>query len=123
MINPRELRIGNYLKDKISGEWMIVDEIGENVGAIIIDRSKYPLQPGWEMDYILLTPEVLQKCGFGKGHVTLFDKGLKLNFFDGRAYIGNLTSTSATHVEGIKYIHQLQNLYFALTGDELPISL
>lgn len=73
-----------------------------------------------KLDGIPLTPELLKRCGFEKGinnpdyHdlrffvLTKIEEGYRLRNCD---YPGR----------DIKYLHQLQNLYFALTGEELTI--
>jgi hypothetical protein len=101
---------------------------------------------------IPLTPELLEKCGFEiKSGKTKFDnpergfdwtKG-SISILDGQFDIVYDYSGPCTHpdyhqghevilLEGggdynyaklnIKYLHQLQNLYYALTNEELPIT-
>jgi hypothetical protein len=75
-----------------------------------------------ECEPILLTEEWLLKFGF---NTTQWD-----NFNSHRLMIGNNDYTIVIYSDGnceigdvvtckIKYVHQLQNLYFALTGEEL----
>lgn len=73
---------------------------------------------------IALTPEMLKKClNYDKGHYTM--NGLRGYFvalhLGGKMYaefyIGQYS------VCKVEYLHQLQNLYFALTGEELEINL
>lgn len=40
-----------------------------------------------------------------------------------RKKAGDFVDFSANHYDHIQYVHQLQNLYFALTGEELNINL
>lgn len=79
---------------------------------------------------IPLTKEILLKCGFKKreGNNICWDLG---DFMIG--WYGNSFATWVVELKQgnnkvhfhsqIKSIHQLQNLYFALTGQELPINL
>jgi hypothetical protein len=133
-----ELRIGNWvypndenatpypvlglLKDKWICCWENV--IGD------IEYVKYSdAQP------ITLTPEILKKCGFEKvkdGKMPYWklvinrtevisieeDWSVGLNATDETSSQGY-----ATNENRCKYLHQLQNLYFALTGQELTINL
>lgn len=69
---------------------------------------------------IPLTPEWLERCGLHKKFWNS-DKDLKLEIYENKAYIGNNFSTNASIIHNINYVHQLQNLYFALTGEELQI--
>lgn len=125
MINPNELRIGNlvlhYGKSKhVSG----TNYLGLIRLEQILDVSENAIDP------IPLTPEWLEWCGFSmrKGNtgqvVYQFPVGrlaiyrLKyedwiIGVFDYNGGYINLCST--------KMVHQLQNLYFALIGEELII--
>jgi hypothetical protein len=121
MIKESELRIGNYVMDKVSGEWMIVDEIGENIGAILINRDKYPLPDGWCMEFIPLSDEAFNKLGFSKK--TCWGLGDFIIGLDGEDFIYSeftVIYNGITKVK-VKYVHQLQNLHYALTGEELEI--
>jgi len=115
MIPINELRIGNYILSdgiivKVTG---LSDEyriwwkwhLGDNVYNADNDRED-------QIDPIPLTMEILEKCGFSGAWTTI-------NGLD-----GNLMGVKLPELEyEIKYVHQLQNLYFALTGNELNITL
>lgn len=69
-----------------------------------------------ECEPIPLTEEWLLKFGFEPLGSSRFDfKIFTYYLYDGSFY--NQSSRLST----IKYVHQLQNLYFALTGEELKI--
>lgn len=81
--------------------------------------EKYPEN---KLKPIQLSGELLEKCGFKKVSELIFDHkdGHTIRYMVDRYWYyvkitGNLCS--------IEYLHQLQNLYFALTGNELPIEL
>lgn len=130
MIKANELRLGNFVWDIVSGEWMVVDELGENIGATIINRDKYPLPDGWKMGPIPITSEVLKKFGF-----VCFDRSWRLDAFNivenGRWVNGDpieeikymVYKTGIGAIVEVKTLHHLQNLYFALTQEELNIKL
>lgn len=119
MIKANELRIGNWLMD------------GRYFSRIVgrdIDDIQYERCGTHVFDPIPLTPEILQKAGFE----------VRKHTEDGTIYgILNFTIIHALSVnDGIKfflngyhndvvieYVHQLQNLYFAITGEELNINL
>lgn len=138
-----ELRIGNKLT-KDTGVIFTVYEVKQNsVKATyqVEDRDFPPPTPrdrlakGERMAIIdldklspiPLTPEILEKAGFvtigryaiGVGGYNVFAKGrielLQPN--EGDPYILAFYEAKITH------LHQLQNLYFALTGQELTINL
>lgn len=106
-----ELKVGNWIKDGIAIEKITIDHL-------------YCLNSGrCEYDPIQLTEEWLLKFGFVKykyGHNTyrqksfIIEEGL-LNY-EFRKRISKEDSLGLAYV---KYVHQLQNLYFALTGEEL----
>lgn len=133
-----ELRIGNWVSN-IHDIPMIVKAIYEdtiyvdfkgNVGALWEFNKYEPFKP------IELTEEILLKCGFK--HETMFiiknlylieygDFNFALDENNGFYHV-KLSNHSFGHEKQvglgmIKYLHQLQNLYFALTGTELKIEL
>jgi hypothetical protein len=74
---------------------------------------------------IPLTEEILLKCGFEKpkfsydfGKLSIVLRGVH-GYKNGRTYFNSWCIIE----KQIEYIHQLQNLYFALTGEELKIEL
>ena len=125
MIQPSHLRIGNYVMDSASGEWMTVDEIGESVGAVLLNRDKYPLPKGWQMEYIPLTPDILEICGFEKDEIFFVAKEFfKIMATSEEPYCFEFEYNSEDvypKKAELKYLHELQNLAFALTGKELKI--
>jgi hypothetical protein len=72
--------------------------------------------PGKE---VIITNELLKKAGF-----TLADKGLK----KGNFVISDIGSTyrviySNVFIRDLKYIHELQNLHYWITGEDLTFEL
>ena len=128
MIQANELRIGNILN--VAGNWWHVDSIisnGEKDYELYFkENDQYDHSANAKP--IPLTPEVLERCGFEckKNFVgsidcshNEFDIDLRLNDDGGYSFFGS------EFVHGVSnfYLHQLQNLYFALTGEELEIKL
>lgn len=128
-MKSNELRIGNLLRDKVSKTLLRVTELTED-GIIthVIDRSKYPLEKGWGLEPIPLTEEHLLNFGFEKDGECFFKKFSVQGEF---MLFSNKTLVAvANHVNepfyftnktiiGLEYVHQLQNLFFALTKTEL----
>lgn len=111
-IKPTELRIGN--KVLIDGVENIIR--GGAIAAIETGYFKQKLEP------IPLTEKWLLKFGFdGLTYDDELINGVKISFeerHDGWAYQLGLEPDWLPAI-GIDYVHQLQNLYFALTGKEL----
>lgn len=109
-LRSNELRIGNWVKD----ENQYYQIKGEH-----LDEDNFPTIQTWE---IPLTEEWLLKFGFvSNPYEDRYEKGLlhiECNKTRGvlEFWIEKLP-VSLT----LKFVHQLQNLYFALTGEELTI--
>ena len=133
MIRENELRIGNYILQKVQTR-------------VVMARCSYAhfelLAKGEEKDLfpVVLKAEILEKCGFienkeypllpsarefklvlpvigsGQNEILAYIKNNQECF--GRASVGTIPASNNFH-----YLHQLQNLYFALTGDELAVKL
>lgn len=122
-MNKKEFRIGNLMQDIYSNIILKVDELTEtHIVYYVIDRSKYPLQKGWQAGPIPLTKEILIKAGFEE-YENIYE--LRIG---GCCFVFYIYSDAIEfYIEGIgvdvKYVHQLQNLYFALTGKELEINI
>lgn len=138
MINPQELRIGNLIHydgaiaEVTALDLDLEDEADPLVGFrgyggttsenMVSHEDKY-LQP------IPLTPEWVAKCNFEH---ELFTMNLwPNNMRDGSGRYDGYTLYVKRSVGMIykpvliiiRHLHQLQNLYFALTGTELKINL
>lgn len=132
MIKTTELRIGNKV-DIGPGYAAEVFEIGQDKCEISYDGASNGFT--WfecqKLNPIPLTPEVLAKCGFEKGKA---QSGGYYGYSNGRMEIDNKfqmwlydgridDSSTKEYWPAMEYLHQLQNLYFALTGEELTITL
>jgi hypothetical protein len=145
-MNTKELRIGNYINGfcgfEDSGDvWEKCKVVGlDDVG--ITDHEIWVESNGNNETFIdfkgiPLTEEWLLKMGFVKKEVTLklyysdFFINSEINF---RLYWPENGRGASLHLhpdptdwyppitdDNIKYVHQLQNLYFALTGEELTV--
>lgn len=79
---------------------------------------------------IVLTPEIFEKCGFKKSkydesYLFLNNDGSIVIETDGSIAVGDDPSKIgwASAAQVCSFLHQLQNLYFALTGQELEVKL
>lgn len=121
MINKNELRIGNIIRDKPAS-----DKFFAAVKRLNTSRCYYGIFSCEYKDLkpILITPEILEKCGFK----------IDEPFEDSRPIYSNGTmtidfDTMQPTIAGfgiadvkIEFLHQLQNLYFALYGKELEVN-
>lgn len=115
MIKASELRIGNYIccdsgfynkPTKVTG--MFIRQIDSLNNSEADNYSPIPL-----------TPEILEKCGLLEGN-----KFRSIEYFNIRDENGySLYFDDSYLCVDIKYLHQLQNLYYSLCGEELEINL
>jgi hypothetical protein len=117
MLNPSELRIGNWIETP-TGPRQIFEVSEDFINGFKINLINS--QP------IYLANELLRFCGFkekggimsksdkmGEFCISWYDDKQKKVWKDNR-YMGVLP---------LQYLHQLQNLYFALMGAEMEIDL
>lgn len=110
-MNPTELRIGNFVSDIHAS-----DSFFAKVRKIECSRCYYG---GYHSAYSDLKPiplneEWLLKLGF-KPFSKDWSKSVIIIHTRKRGYVLRKS------VPTIKYVHQLQNLFFALTGEELEL--
>lgn len=106
------------------GNWIFDGEQYQQITGIEQDRihNKY----GWcfldIVEPIPLTPEILEKAGFEKvnhihGYTFYSHEKSKICVYEHK------TEYRGQSVYHVQFVHQLQNLYFALTSSEFPINL
>lgn len=105
MIPANELRIGNW----------VFNSHGQYVKITTLSKYK-DIHDISSLCPVPLTPKILEKAGFKD----LYDNGryslLGFEYYDGKLWF----DTSEVRIE---FLHQLQNLYFALIGEEFAIDL
>ena len=133
MIAVTELRIGNYLMQKINNRIVTTKCTFQHFNLFESGNNK-------DIFPILLKADLLEKCGFKenkeypllpdarefnlvlpvignhKNEVYAYIKNNKECF--GRATVNGLPVSNNFY-----YLHQLQNLYFVLTGEELTVKI
>lgn len=123
-IRANELRIGNILQDAIRLEKaLIVYKIEPEVIVCGSEDFNYPYLVEM-LDPIPLTPEILEKAGFQT--IDMNDLGLYISLKISRDIGLNWNNKSiwiGEYNTKVVYLHQLQNIYFALAGKELEIDL
>lgn len=127
MITANELRIGNWLQG--TKPFKITRIFNEDIVGLgnEIDNQGDPYIVSGEtpcLESIPLTPEILEQCGFEKQSIggTSYFKHPKCGILEGGIFEDG--TMNFMHIAApCKYLHQLQNLYFALTGKELEVNL
>ena len=142
-IKPQNLRIGNYLQWKESNYCVTVTGISEDAEGWILDYADHEtsLENGLWLDhftYIPITTECLEKFGFEKSGKDMHIKhshywahpkdseeeeisfGVYLHWMDESFVLIELHNEHGEHatypMKHMKYIHQLQNTWYDLTG-------
>lgn len=133
MINENELRLGNYILQKVNTRIIPVKCLHQHFELLKNGNGKdiFPLT---------LKADILEKCGFkeNKDYPLLPDARefilvlpvIGNNQNEIRAYIKNnkecfarATINSLPVSNNFYHLHQLQNVYFALTNEELKVGI
>lgn len=110
----KQLRIGNYFRYSHTKN---VDEIrnGKQIDEYIGAYEPIPLTDGWLLRLGFIYVQLSNKKEYKK-YVSYI--GVRVNgYIDESTFYVVLKGRT----ERIQYVHQLQNLYFALTGQELTL--
>lgn len=136
MINPKELRIGNWITLDECSHKVQVTNIGIRLSLMELDQLWYTSKAikGSHHDFsafspIELTGELLCKLKFAKYNMS----GYQEHFTYSKTIGGEVIHITALHdadfsillhgaARKIKSLHDLQNKIFAITGEELEIT-
>jgi hypothetical protein len=117
-MDSKELRIGNKTSNGIVVN-IFEDHFFTKVGDTVYSSKYHNANP------IPLTEEWLLKFGFkkySKNEFELATKDFDISFFNGELkLLCGFYAENPISLNNQKYVHQLQNLYFALTGEELTL--
>lgn len=126
MIQAKELRIGNFINVSLNGKNWIkkVSIVGFETLRIVDNGKNIKVEQEW-ITPIPLTEDILLKCGFDSDMILATREGELRYYGNGRMDIGGYESCtlSMVFISECNYLHQLQNLYFALTGKDLEVEL
>lgn len=119
----------NGLNDYRIGNWVNWGKEEQSITVISADeadsklRDENSLVRSTQFTNIQLSPSWLSRLGFNIDNITClhprFPSYLFLKQHDGYTLQSSLHTTVSR--QPLKYVHQLQNLFFALTGEELSI--
>jgi hypothetical protein len=131
-MEKNELRVGNVVYDSLNQSYDIVIGINNN------DTVDFPFELNNDINFIdgiKISGEILKKLGFEKVsnseeyYIWEYNNGdvhkrISLYEFD-KMWCINITysediryNAQGLHFRNIKYVHQIQNAYFTLTGGE-----
>ena len=125
MVQINELRVGNLIQE---GK---VEQIDNSIDEVYYSGNGY-YQSNYccNLNAILINEEWLLKLGFSCDWSKIYTKQIEENYFELRFdktdkiivldVSVNYEDTSL-EFQHIKYVHQLQNLYFILVGSELQL--
>lgn len=123
MIDLKDVKIGNWVQS--NGKQMTISGIDRFSFTALHDGKFYAME---DIDPIPITEEILLAMGFEwddiRTHIDKTEKGLYKEFMmmlktsDGKRWyaapFGYPIQSARTY-----YVHQLQNLYFSISGEEL----
>lgn len=141
MIKANELRMFNYVQPKGKPIMQVVElNCLGSIGCLIEPVMYFGNEPFYfdedDLNHIPLSEDILLRLGFVRiNHSWSLNDGSEnyhyeingnerhfLLYFNGRQFSANDGKLSSFRYENNKYLHQLQNLYFALTGTELTLN-
>jgi len=119
-MKTNELRIGNWVFDSDQLEEFTIesDTLFDESDGDCMEKHIKPIP---------LTEEWLEKFGFERKGFHFNKYGLQIIIADENDFLieysfSGIRYNNVNLVVRIKHIHQLQNLYFALTGEELKLT-
>ena len=129
MLSYQEVRVGNYAL--LNNEIKMITLVNNHDGYAELPRIGFLCQEDSFRSYqcenvepITLTDDILKQCGFvfhpylQFWQLISFDSGIRTEMDIDQDY--NLVDfLRRPIVKKIKYLHQLQNIYFALKGSEI----
>ncbi len=130
MIQNKDLRIGNIISIKRNYQIEFNEVIGisdDNVSITsLLDGGNFPRMELDLLQPIPLSPEILEKCGFEKDRYGFgfSNSNFSLYWTEKRPerFLPCWKENVSSDIN-LRYLHQLQNCFYVLTGEELTIKL
>lgn len=136
-MKPNELRIGNYVEVFQEGTYQVKGISRNSIYYILeFDSEDGTFESHLDLiNPILIAEEWLvkfgfeQKINFPSGILAIKDKrfvggwlGISKSLFENWTFYKGSWIDNKVNIAEIKYIHQLQNIYFEITGEELELN-
>lgn len=132
-MEKNEIRIGNIVYDSLNQSYDIVIGINKN------DTVDFPFESNNDIrfvDGIKINSDIIKTLGFIQDkpteefYVKTYNDPLDKNYIKMTMFFANnkwtlcviLGEDSSTVIKDIKYVHQIQNAFFMVTGEELDIN-
>lgn len=123
-----ELRIGNLIgwHDGNREDFLPIEIqgiVGKRIHVNVNGSNQFCHESYQSFTPIPLTEEWLLKFGFEKNYINIMELGVLFLYVSGDEYSFAPSTRDDEEYFNVKiqYVHQLQNLYFALTNEELTI--
>jgi len=122
-MEANEIRVGNWLNDPRQYDPKFFPKTDNGY----FKATARDIQYADEFEPIKLTEEILLKCGFYKTGITelyLLTDTINISWFEEDPTVIEINSENIySYIVNCEFLHQLQNLYFALKSQELEINL
>jgi len=108
-MKPNELRIGNWVRQRESDTYIQIEQY-LLCNEELCHYQPIPLTEDWFLKFGIERRQIKDLISYNTNQLELYQ------------YASNNNKIFFEHADGeveLKYVHQLQNLYFALTGEEL----
>lgn len=130
-MDKRELRIGNLVYDSLNQSYDVVIGINNN------DTVDFPFELNNDIcfvDGIKINSDIIKKLEFTQDnpieefYIKTYNDPLDKNYIKMTMFFANnqwtcviLSEVSSIVIKDIKYVHQIQNAFFMITGQEFEI--
>lgn len=124
MINKEDLRLGNQVNYEATAHIItgLLDEVCISEWSWAEESDPYT-HPYSELTGILITEELLEKIPeFKKSGRWYSNLWLDLQVQEKETHVRIVTGPESKYLKHITYLHELQNLYYILSGERISIT-
>ena len=124
MINKEDLRLGNQINYEATTHIItgLLDEVCISEWSWAEESDPYTHSYS-ELTGILITEELLEKISeFKKSGRWYSNLWLDLQVQENQTHVRIVTGPESKYLKHITYLHELQNLYYILSGERISIT-